>query len=140
MCSYHPRLHHSITTLLHKLVHSEYEATPGTWIGNPAPLIDYDTSTLWLLMTRNNTDVLAMSSQDWGVTWGAPQLISGQVLAPEWRSKPSWQGGGGHDRCYAVAAHGVVGDVQTPPTPNCASPYAHPLGAESGDGRACSQS
>lgn len=34
----------------------------------------------------------------------------------------------------------VVGDVQTSPTPNCSSPYAHPLGVKSGDGRACSQS
>ena len=74
-----------------EVVHSEAAQSPGTWIGNPAPLIDTETSTLWLVMSRNNTDVLAMSSSDWGKTWGKPGVISSQVLAPRWRSKPSWQ-------------------------------------------------
>lgn len=74
-----------------EVVHSEAAQSPGTWIGNPAPLIDTETSTLWLVMSRNNTDVLAMCSSDWGKTWGKPSVISSQVLAPQWRSKPSWQ-------------------------------------------------
>jgi len=53
-------------------VHSEYAKHPGTWIGNPAPMIDAETKTLWLVMSRNNTDVLAMSSKDWCVCPATP--------------------------------------------------------------------
>lgn len=137
-----------------EVVHSEAAQSPGTWIGNPAPLIDTETSTLWLVMSRNNTDVLAMSSTDWGKTWRKPSVISSQVLAPEWRSKPSWQGGWGW-----VATTGgmqltvgskkgrlvVTGDVQTPATPNCSSPYfaqewKGKFENRMGDGKSCSQS
>eukprot|EP01047_Picozoa_sp_COSAG01_P022906 COSAG01_NODE_1378_length_10526_cov_13.789105_3_plen_530_part_00 len=150
-----------------ELVHSEYSAVPGTWIGNPAPLIDFEKNVLWLLMTRNNTDVLAMHSLDWGHTWTTPLVISEQVLNPEWRSKPSWQGGWGWVATTGglqlkAAAHAgrllVVGDVQTPPTANCSSPYLSmhhpqhrwrlessstaqpPPGLAAGDGKSCSQS
>jgi sialidase-1 len=139
-----------------ELVHSEYKGSPGTWIGNPAPLIDAETGTLWLIMSRNNTDVLAMSSTNWGKTWGPAKVISDQVLAPAWKdTKPSWQGGWGW-----VATTGgmqltigaqkgrlvVTGDVQTPPTANCSSPYSQHqaqrrlVGLGLGDGKSCSQS
>jgi hypothetical protein len=116
-------------------VHSEY-AKKRAWIGNPAPLIDAETKTLWLVMSRNNTDVLAMSSKDWGRSWGAPVVISEQVLAPEWRPPivtPSWKGSYGWVATTAglqlkssAGAHKgrlvVVGDVQTKPTSTCSSP------------------
>ena len=86
---------HGATWSAVELVHSEHKTSPGTWIGNPAPLIDAQTGTLWLIMSRNNTDVLAMSSQNWGRTWTAAIVISEQVLAPAWRTKPAWQGGWG---------------------------------------------
>ena len=123
------------------VVHSERKDKPGTWIGNPAPLIDEEKKTLWLVMSRNNTDVLAMHSADWGKSWSVPVVISGQVLAPQWRSKPSWQGGWGwvattggvQLKGPAEGAIGsprkgrllVVGDVQTPATQNCSSPYSN---------------
>ena len=147
---------HGATWSAVELVHSEHKTSPGTWIGNPAPLIDAQTGTLWLIMSRNNTDVLAMSSQNWGRTWTAAIVISEQVLAPAWRTKPAWQGGWGW-----VATTGgvqltvgakkgrlvVSGDVQTAPTANCSSPYSAVehgrrgrLGLGLGDGKSCSQS
>ena len=64
------------------------------------------------------------------------------MLAPEWRSKPSWQGGWGWvattagtqlKRSPAAGRLVVVGDVQTVPTPNCSSPYEHQLNATTGN-------
>ena len=62
----------------------------GTWVGNPAPVVDEETGVVHLVFTRNNTDVLAMNSTDRGDTWSAAKAITDQVLAPQWRSsRPS---------------------------------------------------
>jgi hypothetical protein len=138
-----------------QVVHSEREPGVSTTIGNPAPLVDAETNTLWLIMSRNNTDVLAMSSQDWGKNWSEAKVINKQVLAPEWRSsKPRWQVGGwrwvattGGNQLTVGPHKGrlvVSGDVQTKPTNNCSSPgYARQqqqLGSRADDGKSCSQS
>ncbi|MCO6044263.1 glycoside hydrolase [Aeoliella sp. ICT_H6.2] len=68
--------------------------------GNPCPVVDRDTGTIWLLMTWNSgkqsergiepgygTDsrrVFVTSSQDDGVTWDAPREITTDVKEEEW--------------------------------------------------------
>ena len=150
-----------------EVVHSESGGASGsgsTTIGNPAPFVDAETSTLWLSMSRNNTDVLVMSSKDWGKTWSDAKVISEQVLSPAWykggpSSKPSYDGGWGWVATtggtqLTVGPHKgrllVSGDVQTAPTANCSAPYARQARAHAhaagrhgvgvGDGKSCSQS
>ncbi len=67
--------------------------------GNPAPVVDRDTGTVWLVMTRNDgtieesaihqgkgsRDVWIMSSTDDGVTWTTPVNTSDSAKSPEWR-------------------------------------------------------
>jgi sialidase-1 len=69
--------------------------------GNPAPVIDRDTGTIWLLMTWNlgsegekkinagtsqgSRRVFITSSQDDGLTWTRPREITTQVKRSSWR-------------------------------------------------------
>ena len=53
-------------------------------IGNPCPVIDRSTGTLWLPFCRNNKQVLMTSSRDDGKTWAKPVEISNSVTRPEW--------------------------------------------------------
>ncbi len=69
-------------------------------IGNPAPVVDRRTKTIWLLLTRNPGDVpekqiaaglsgptrtvWVTSSRDDGLTWSAPVDITAAVKQPEW--------------------------------------------------------
>lgn len=53
-------------------------------IGNPAPVVDADTGTIWLPFTRDNDDVLVTHSDDDGVTWAKPRLITADVKKPNW--------------------------------------------------------
>jgi sialidase-1 len=58
---------------------------PGTvTVGNPVPVQDRETGTIWLLLTRNNTDIFTVSSDDGGLTWSAPRDITAQAKAPDW--------------------------------------------------------
>ena len=68
--------------------------------GNPAPVVDRDTGTLWLLMTWNRGDdhenqinagqskdtrrVFVTSSSDDGVSWAKPREITGDVKLTNW--------------------------------------------------------
>jgi sialidase-1 len=68
--------------------------------GNPCPLVDRQTSTLWLVMTWNRADdseaqiiqqtshdtrrVFVTSSTDDGLTWATPQEITASVKRPDW--------------------------------------------------------
>ncbi|MCE5250435.1 glycoside hydrolase [bacterium] len=68
--------------------------------GNPCPVVDPDTGTIWLLLTHNlGTDtepkimsgestgtrtVWVMSSIDDGVTWSSPRDITGMAKLPGW--------------------------------------------------------
>ena len=68
--------------------------------GNPCPVVDRDTGTVWLLMTRNAGEdleskiidgtsketrtVWVCRSTDDGATWSAPVEITGSVKRPSW--------------------------------------------------------
>ncbi len=61
-----------------ELVHEEGGDDKIT-IGNPCPVVDRITGTIWLPFTRDNDDVFMTSSDDDGETWSKPQLITSQV-------------------------------------------------------------
>jgi sialidase-1 len=66
--------------------------------GNPAPVLDRETGTVWLLFCRNRADgpedeiiegraprtVWITSSEDEGETWAQPREITDQVKDPSW--------------------------------------------------------
>jgi sialidase-1 len=73
---------------------------PGYTLGNPAPVVDRNTGTVWLLLTRNRADqheaeilngtaeprtVWITHSADDGVTWAAPVEITASTSASDWR-------------------------------------------------------
>ncbi|MDP8257483.1 MAG: sialidase family protein [Candidatus Alcyoniella australis] len=67
--------------------------------GNPAPIVDRDTGRIWLPFTTNDgqinegqinrgigsREVWITHSDDDGLSWAAPSLISAQVKLPDWR-------------------------------------------------------
>jgi sialidase-1 len=53
-------------------------------IGNPCPVVDASTGTIWLPFCRDNDTVLVTSSSDDGRRWSAPQEITQQVKRPDW--------------------------------------------------------
>ena len=53
-------------------------------IGNPCPVVDESTGTIWLPLCRDNDDVLVTSSTDDGRTWSAPRDITAEVKRPDW--------------------------------------------------------
>lgn len=53
-------------------------------IGNPCPVQDERTGTIWLPLCRDNDDVLMMHSTDDGRTWSEPVDITKQVKLPNW--------------------------------------------------------
>lgn len=71
----------------------------GNTCGNPAPVVDRETGTVWLLLTRNDgnavekeihlgngtRDVFVAHSDDDGLTWTAPVPINASVKKPDWR-------------------------------------------------------
>lgn len=73
---------------------------PGYTLGNPAPVVDRNTGTVWLLLTRNRADqhegailagaaeprtVWLTHSTDDGSTWAVPSEITATTSAPDWR-------------------------------------------------------
>ena len=74
------------------------DARMGMTCGNPAPVVDQSTGTVWLLTTRNRADaheddirkglhsrtVWITSSDDDGITWADPVEITADVKRPEW--------------------------------------------------------
>jgi len=62
-----------------RLIHASGDAT----VGNPCPVLDADTGTLWLFFCVGNRDVWVMSSQDNGVTWRAPKDLTPQLRLPK---------------------------------------------------------
>jgi sialidase-1 len=82
-------------------------AEPGTTCGNPAPVVDRETGTVWLLFCKDAADttmarlrsgasartVWETHSADGGHTWSSPAELTAQVKAPAW----SWYATGpGH--------------------------------------------
>ena len=53
-------------------------------IGNPCPVVDRDTGTIWLPFCRNNDQVYIMKSTDNGSTWSSPVEITEDVKLPTW--------------------------------------------------------
>ncbi len=54
-------------------------------IGNPCPVVDQTTGTIWMPFCRNNDRVFMTSSTDDGLTWATPIEITSTVKLPNWR-------------------------------------------------------
>jgi sialidase-1 len=54
-------------------------------IGNPCPVIDQHTGTIWLPFCRDNYDVFITHSVDDGQSWANPTKITKTVSKPSWR-------------------------------------------------------
>lgn len=68
-----------------QVVYGESKPLKHVTIGNPAPVWDAHTKTLFLPCCRNNQDVLLLNSTDMGKTWSQrPVDITAQVKAPQW--------------------------------------------------------
>lgn len=65
-----------------RLVHEEGDTALIT-IGNPCPVVDADTGTIWMLFCRNNRNVLITHSKDDGTTW-APVRELTSARKPDW--------------------------------------------------------
>jgi len=53
-------------------------------MGNPCPVVERTTGTIFLPLCRNNKQVLLMTSTDDGRTWSRPVDISTSAMNPEW--------------------------------------------------------
>jgi len=53
-------------------------------IGNPTPVVDRNTGTIWLGFCRDNERVFIGHSKDDGLTWEPRREITAQVKDPEW--------------------------------------------------------
>ncbi len=65
------------------IVHEEGGQAAVT-IGNPCPVADRTTGTIWLPFTRDNKAVFLMSSLDGGRTWSPAREISATAMRPDW--------------------------------------------------------
>jgi sialidase-1 len=65
-----------------QLVHKEGPAD--ITIGNPCPVVDQHTGTVWLTFTRDNKDVFVTPRSDDGKTWAGPVNITAGVKKPGW--------------------------------------------------------
>jgi len=65
------------------LIYEEGDTTKVT-IGNPCPVVDQATGTIWLPFNRENDAVLITHSTDDGVTWAKPREITKDVKLPGW--------------------------------------------------------
>ncbi len=53
-------------------------------IGNPCPVVDQRSGTIWLPFCRDNKTVLIASSTDDGITWSEPRDLGASVTRPDW--------------------------------------------------------
>ena len=67
----------------HEIVYEEGDSAEIT-IGNPCPVVDQDTGTIWMPFCRDNKEILITKSDDDGVTWSAPVNISESILQKHW--------------------------------------------------------
>ena len=63
-------------------------------IGNPCPVIDEETGTIWLPFTRDNDHVFITSSTDDGKTWAKPRDITADTKAADWNWYATGPGNG----------------------------------------------
>lgn len=66
-----------------QLIHEE-GGTAKITIGNPCPVVDAKTGSIWLPCTRDNQRVLMLHSDDDGQSWSAPRDITDDVKDPQW--------------------------------------------------------
>jgi sialidase-1 len=88
-------------------------------MGNPCPVVDERSGTIWLSLCRDNKQVFFMKSRDDGRTWSEPVAAANDVMIPAWE----WIGTGpGHGiqlttgrlviPCWAGKGASFCGDVQ----------------------------
>lgn len=53
-------------------------------IGNPCPVVDRSTGRIWLPFCRDNDDVFVTFSDDDGLTWAEPRMITASVKPADW--------------------------------------------------------
>jgi len=53
-------------------------------IGNPCPVVDRATGTIWLPFCRDNKHVLITKSDDDGLTWTKPRDLTADVVGKDW--------------------------------------------------------
>ena len=53
-------------------------------IGNPCPVVDQETGTIWMPFCRDNNDVFITHSNDDGKTWSVPTDITSSAKKPAW--------------------------------------------------------
>jgi len=63
-------------------------------IGNPCPVVDQDTGTIWLPFSRDNDRVFVTKSTDDGITWSTPEEITDNVKLPAWEAYGTGPGHG----------------------------------------------
>lgn len=68
------------------------DSEPDVTIGNPCPVVDVRTGTVWICFTRNNQRAFVTNSTDDGRTWAAPTEITESVKPENW--KRYWTGPG----------------------------------------------
>lgn len=66
-----------------QVVHEE-GGTAKVTIGNPCPVVDERSGTIWLPFCRDNHDVMMTSSVNDGVTWAKPRVITEALKKPDW--------------------------------------------------------
>ena len=66
-----------------ELVYEE-GGTAEVTIGNPCPVVDRDTGTIWLPFCRDNNDILLTWSDDDGKSWATPRDITPDVKLAGW--------------------------------------------------------
>src|SRR5262245_33213023 len=66
-----------------ELIHEEGGEAKIT-IGNPCPVLDQETGTIWMPYTRENDRVFVLSSSDDGRTWSKPREITSDVKKGDW--------------------------------------------------------
>lgn len=65
------------------IVHEE-GGTAKITIGNPCPIVDQSTGTVWLAFCRDNRDVFMTHSDDDGISWVEPIEITASVKKKDW--------------------------------------------------------
>ena len=68
------------------------DSEPSVTIGNPCPVLDVGTGTVWIGFTRNNQRAFVTKSTDDGRTWATPTEITEAVKPKNW--KRYWTGPG----------------------------------------------
>jgi sialidase-1 len=76
-----------------ELIHEE-GGTAKVTIGNPCPVVDQSTGTIWLPLTRDNDRVLMTSSSDDGKSWTKPVDITADVKGKDWNWYATGPGNG----------------------------------------------